>query len=158
MKKFFREKIVTLAADQLRRGITPKKVAMTLALAVTLGLFPILGATTFLCLIAGVLFRLNHPILQVINHLLYPLQILMIPAFIRAGEKIFGAEPIPFNLLVWKDEFFRSPMGFLEKFGMAGVHAIAAWCVVFPFAVFLLYRVFLPFTLRLEMKVEGDVL
>ncbi len=127
-------------ADQLTRGITPQKIAFTLTLGFAIGIFPILGSTTLLCFFAGSMFQLNQPLLQTLNYALYPLNILLIPAFIRAGEKIFGADPVPFNLGVWLESLRNSPSAFLHEFGMAGVHAVAAWCLIVPVPAFIVYR------------------
>lgn len=126
--------------DQLTRGITPQKIAFTLTLGFAIGIFPILGSTTVLCLFAGAFFQLNQPLLQTLNYLMYPLHILLIPAFIRAGEKIFGADPVPFNLGVWLETFRNSPSAFLHEFGMAGLHAVAAWCLIVPIPAFVVYQ------------------
>jgi hypothetical protein len=53
LKKFWRERVVALVASQLVQGITPQKMALTIALGLSLGIFPILGATTTLCALAG---------------------------------------------------------------------------------------------------------
>ncbi len=144
MKIFFKEKLLGLIKDQLKQGITPKKVALTLALSLVLGIFPILGATTLLCLFVGFTMKLNQPILHIMNYILYPVHILLIPAFIRVGESLFGAPPVPFNLLVWIDVFRKSPFEFLHKFGLAGVHAVAAWCLIAPFVAAITYFIFSP--------------
>ncbi len=142
--------------DQLTRGITPRKVAFTLALAFTLGIFPILGSTTILCFFIGLILQLNQPLLQAVNYLLYPLHLLLIPVFIRSGEYIFRAEPIPFNLMVWMQTFKDDPIAFLRNFGMAGVHAVAAWCIVAPMICLISYRVFLTIARRLPMRYNSE--
>src|SRR5438105_748195 len=49
----------------LTQGHTPEKIALSVAFGIALGLFPIFGTTTLLCVLAGVLLRLNHPAIQV---------------------------------------------------------------------------------------------
>src|ERR1700722_17675930 len=46
LRALWRRRVLELAMAQLRQGITPRKIALTIALGVTLGLFPILGTTT----------------------------------------------------------------------------------------------------------------
>ena len=86
---WWQRRVVAPIVQQLRQGITPQKIALTLALGGVLGIFPILGATTLLCGIAGVWLRLNQPIIQLVNYLVYPLQIALLIPFYRAGFPIF---------------------------------------------------------------------
>jgi hypothetical protein len=80
---------------QLRQGITPEQIALTLALATVLGIFPILGATTILCGTAALLLRLNQPLIQAANYLLTPLHLALLLPFYRAGETLFSNEHVP---------------------------------------------------------------
>ena len=98
MREFLRRRIVQPIIDLLKQGITPEKIALSLAFGICLGVFPVLGSTTILCLAAAFLFRLNIPAIQLVNYLIYPVQIVLIMPFIRLGERIVGARPIPFSL------------------------------------------------------------
>ena len=49
LKKFWRERVLGLIVAQFTQGVTPQKISLTIALGLTLGIFPILGATTALC-------------------------------------------------------------------------------------------------------------
>jgi len=46
---FFRRRIARPIVELLRQGVTPEKMALSLALGVALGVFPVLGTTTALC-------------------------------------------------------------------------------------------------------------
>ena len=87
----WRRRVLGVALAQLRQGITPQRIALTVALGAVLGLFPILGTTTALCLLAGVFLKLNQPILQVVNWVAAPLQLPGIYFFVRTGERLTGS-------------------------------------------------------------------
>ena len=94
---FWQRRVVALIVAQLRQGITPEKIALTIALGLVLGLFPIIGATTLLCSLAALLLRLNQPVIQLVNYLTFPLQLgLIIPVY-RAGERLFFQTPVPLS-------------------------------------------------------------
>lgn len=118
-------------------------MAFSIALGLLVGIFPIFGSTTFLCFLAGFAFKLNHPLLQTINYLMYPVHLALIIPFIRLGEFFFGAEPIPLSIPVLKEQFSQDPMQFLKEFGLAGLHGIAGWCLITPILFIILYRIFL---------------
>jgi uncharacterized protein (DUF2062 family) len=58
--------------DLLRQGITPEKIALSIALGAVLGIFPVLGSTTILCAAAAFVLRLNLSAIQIVNFLIYP--------------------------------------------------------------------------------------
>ena len=92
---WWQRRVIAPIVAQLKQGITPQQIALTLALGAVLGIFPILGATTALCALAGVWLRLNQPLIQLVNYLVYPLQLALLIPLYRAGERLFGAEPVP---------------------------------------------------------------
>jgi uncharacterized protein (DUF2062 family) len=143
LRKTF-QKIRAMVLDQLRQGITPEKIALTIAAAAALGVFPLLGTTTFLCLAFGVAVRLNQPLMQLVNYLVYPLQIAGIYLFVRLGERLVGARPMSFRVEQIVGSFAADPLAFLRKFGMTGVHGIIGWFVVVIPCAFVVYGVLLP--------------
>lgn len=144
--------------SQLKQGATPSKLALTLAVGMALGVFPILGSTTLLCLLAGAWLRLNQPVLQLFNYFLYPVQIALIPVFIRIGERLFHAPPMPFSVSQLLTFFKNDPAAFLRRFGMAGVHGIAAWALIAPALAVVAYRLLVPALRGLARAagLEGD--
>lgn len=130
---FWRRRLIEPIKTQLTQGVTPTALSVALAAGVLCGIFPILGTTTILTTLVAFVFRLNQPVMQSINWLIYPLQIALIPVFIRAGEFLFQAEPIPFSIPEMLKIFSESPGGFFAEFWMTLVHCIVAWIVVAPF-------------------------
>ena len=60
----FRRWVVLPLINQLKRGTSPEELSWTIALGVTLGIFPIMGSTSLVCFIAGWIFKLNQAILH----------------------------------------------------------------------------------------------
>jgi uncharacterized protein (DUF2062 family) len=107
-------------------------VSAAVVIAFALAIIPVIGVTTLLCLLAGRLFRLNHIVMQVVNHVSYPLQILLLVPFVRLGETIVGADPIALSPGALIDEFNKSFGGFVAQFGMAYVHGLLGWVLTVP--------------------------
>ncbi len=131
-------------ARQLTQGITPEKVALTLAVGSALALFPILGTTTLLCLLAGIVLRLNQPIIQLVNALCTPLHIPVIYGFVRMGFWIFGIPYTHPGIRMMEHMLWYDPREFLDQFGRTALHAIVAWAVIAPFWMILVYLFALP--------------
>lgn len=139
LKNFWRERVVALVAAQLVQGFTPQKIALTLSLGLNLGIFPILGATTTLCAVAGLWLRLNQPVIQLVNWLASPLQLMFIVVFVRLGEWLVHAPHISFFIPELIQKFHQSPLKFLREFGLTGLHGILAWLIIAPFLTALIY-------------------
>jgi uncharacterized protein (DUF2062 family) len=141
MREFLRRRIVQPIIELLKQGITPEKIALSLAFGICLGVFPVLGSTTILCLAVAFLFRLNIPAIQLVNYLIYPVQIALIMPFIRLGEKIVGARPIPFSLSQMVGMLRADMWGTTVALWHTTVHAMIGWAVFGPVAIWLLYEV-----------------
>jgi uncharacterized protein (DUF2062 family) len=142
--KLWRERVIGLIVAQLIQGVTPQKIALTIALGFTLGIFPILGATTALCAIAGVWLKLNQPVIQTMNWVISPIQLSLILVFVRIGEWIMRAPRVSFSVPGLIQKFDQNPIQFMRQFGMTGVHGMVAWLFIAPFLAVAIYAVLLP--------------
>jgi len=144
LTKFWRERVLGIIHAQLVQGVTPQKIALTVAMGATLGVFPILGATTTLCVIAGIWLKLNQPIIQMVNWLMSLFQLTLILVFVRMGEWIMRAPRVSFSVPELVQKFHESPARFFQQFGMTGVHGIVAWLLIAPFLTTAIYYLLLP--------------
>lgn len=140
MRELARRRILEPLLAQLRQGITPEKLALTLALGLALGAFPVLGVTTLLCAAAGVALRLNQPAIQVANYLAYPLQLGLFVPFFHAGAWILGADPVSFSLSQVRAELSADAWGTVGRYWEANLRAVVAWAMVAPPFVWLTYH------------------
>jgi len=128
--KLSRKHILDTLTQALKQGITPQKLALTCALGVVIGIFPILGTTTLLCLGAALLLRLNIPILQLVNYLVTALQVVLIFPFIQAGVFIFGLKPFAYTrdqlITLFRNDFWS----LLKESGIFIAAGIAAWLLL----------------------------
>jgi uncharacterized protein (DUF2062 family) len=137
-------RIVGPLRDQLVQGASPRALALSLGVGAALGLFPILGTTTLLCLAAGVALRLNHGALQVANYLVASFQLPLIYAFVRLGERVLGATPVRFSIPALMAELQADPTGFLARWGVTGLHGVLGWTLVAPLVALGLYTLLVP--------------
>jgi uncharacterized protein (DUF2062 family) len=149
LREFWRRRVLGVLMAQLRQGITPQKVALTIAIGVVLGLFPVLGSTTLLCFAVGALLKLNQPIIQLVNYLIYPLQFPGIYFFIRIGEWLTRTAPLSFSIPGLIQQFRAAPRHFFQEFGMTALRGVLAWTLIAPFVATALYVGLLPVLRRL---------
>src|SRR5579872_6178647 len=98
MREKIYHRVVEPLLSLLRQGLSPERLALSVALGIALGVFPVLGTTTLLCGLAAILFRLNVPAMQLVNYLVFSLQLALLIPFIRLGELLYGADPAPLTL------------------------------------------------------------
>ena len=151
LRGFWRRRVVDVMLAQLRQGITPQKIALTLALGSIFALFPILGTTTILCVLVGVALKLNQPIIQLVNWIAWPLQIPGIYFFVRAGEWLTHSPPVSFSISALLVAFKDSPVRFLQQYGMTGLRGVLAWALIAPGIAALIYVLTLPLLKRMRV-------
>ncbi len=151
---WWRRWLVAPVVKQLTLGTTPEKIAWTISLGVVLGVFPIMGSTTLVCLFVGWLFRLNQPVLHVFKTLVYPLHLALILVFIRLGERLYGVPLISFSIPQLLGRFKADPLQFARDFGMAAWHGVSAWLLIAPVAVILIKVAVLPVLRQLAVSLQ----
>ena len=125
--------------EQLTQGLSPEKIALTVAVGLTIAVNPIIGTTTILCFAAAWALRLNQPIIQAINWSSYALQLLLIFPFIRLGEKIFRAPRESRSLERLVAMMKADPAGTLADVRVTLGHAVVAWILVAPLLTAAIY-------------------
>lgn len=128
----WRRWVVNPVTKQLNQGSSPEKLAWTIAFSVTLGIFPIMGTTTMMCLLFGWLLKLNQPLLHIFKTFTYPLHLALILVFIHVGQKMHGVPPITDSIPQMLVRFQQDPMQFARDFGLAAWHGITAWLLIAP--------------------------
>ncbi len=155
---FWQRRIVHPIIQQLTQGISPEKIALTLAIGSALALFPIVGTTTLLCLLFGIVLRLNQPIIQLVNGICTPLHLPVILALIRLGERLFGIPHTRLSIRFMSQLFWDEPGVFFHRFGTTALHAIVAWTLIMPVWITLVYFIARPVLAELNrMRAEAAV-
>jgi len=116
------------AADWLCQGISPRRLALTLALGFAIGCFPVVGIPTALCALLALALRLNLPAIQAANYLVMPLQLVLIVPFVRFGGWLLASRP---NRVTNAGALLHaSPINVLFGLGGLAGHAMLAWLVL----------------------------
>lgn len=145
-----------ILVDQIRQGLTPHEIALTLGVGLCLSVPPVLGTTTLLCTLAAILLRLNQPLIQTINVVAYPLQLLLLVPFLRAGEWLFRTPHTPLSpariLALGKAD----PLGTIASLWTVTWHGAVVWVVASLPAGYLVYRLSRPALERLAARLRKE--
>jgi uncharacterized protein (DUF2062 family) len=152
MSAFLERRIIRPIMALLKQGVTPEKIALSLALGIVLGIFPVLGATTLLCSLAALLFKLNIPAIHMVNLVVYPLQLAFLLPFYRVGEWLFNAEHLPISVQEIMALIDKDVWGAILFLWDTTVRAIGAWFLVGSVLTLLLYTLLKPGIARLSFK------
>jgi uncharacterized protein (DUF2062 family) len=141
----------------LRQGVSPREIALTIALGFFLGITPVLGSTTLLCALAAVVLRLNLPAIQLVNGLVYPLQLMLLIPFYKCGAWAFGADASTISLDAVA-AMIRADIGnTIRTLWVVTMHALAVWLALGTVGTAILYALLTPLMRRLYQSVSAQV-
>jgi uncharacterized protein (DUF2062 family) len=110
----------------LRMGISPERLALTLALGFAIGCLPLVGVPTALCAVIAVRFGLNIPVIQAANYIAMPFQLALILPLSRFGGWMLSAGHRP----ALASTLSHGPLQAIWMSGTVASHALAAWLVI----------------------------
>ena len=138
----------------LRMGATPERLAWSIAVGLVVGVNPLLGTTTALCLALSFLLRLNIVAAQVANHAVFPLEVALVIPFIRAGSRLFRTSALPLTTSVLLQDARTSPIALVRLVWVWEWHALVVWIVAGALAVPALALALTPVLVRIHARIQ----
>jgi uncharacterized protein (DUF2062 family) len=139
----------------LRMGASPEKLAWSIAAGLLIGINPILGSTTLLCLALAFLFRLNVAASQLGNHIVYPLELILVIPFIRTASRIFHTAPMPLSASELLHAAREHPLALTRQLWLWEWHAFLVWVILAAVAVPVIALTLTPLLRRLLNRVRA---
>jgi len=147
---WFRRRVADPLLALLRQGLAPETLALTVALGIAAGLVPFLGAITTVSAILALRLRLNMAAIQLISHLMTPLQLLLLIPLLRQGARLLGnAREQDFSLSQVRHLFAEDWRAALHLLWRAELGALLLWLLASVPLVAVLYYVLRPLFRRL---------
>jgi len=140
----YHNKILKPLVNFLKEGLSPEKLALSVALGFVIGIIPVLGITTIMCALVAIIFRINMPAIQLINYFVYPLQLILFIPFLKFGAFIFPSEELIFSLFFIKGLLQQDFWLAVQLFWKANLGAIIIWFAISPFIIAIIYYSVLP--------------
>lgn len=153
-KGFLYRRVALPILALLRRGASPRRLAWSIALGLLIGINPVLGTTTVLCLALAMLLRLNVAVSQLVNHLLYPVQLLLLVPFLQLGSDLFHSEPLPFSARTLLEMARHDPLEFVHKIWRWELHAFLVWLALAVVLVPLIAVALTPLLKRVSARMQ----
>jgi uncharacterized protein (DUF2062 family) len=144
MLAIVRRRVVDPVLGLLRQGLSPRDLALCLALGAGVGMFPVLGVSTPTLTVIALWQRLNLAAIQLVSWLVGPVQLVLIIPFMRLGEWVLGSEPQPMTIEAGMEILSQGVLQAIVTLWDAIVHASVGWVLIGPVAIFVLYRSLIP--------------
>lgn len=151
---FLYRRVVLPVLALLRMGASPEKLAWSIALGIVVGLNPLIGSTTLLCLALAAALRLNLAASQLANHVMYPVQIVLIVPFLGLGARVFRTGPIPLSPKLLFHEARMHPWLLVKSLWVWEWHALVLWAVCAAVLLPVIALLITPFLRKLLARVE----
>ena len=146
------KKLKATLITQLKQGATPEKLSQSIVAGLLIGVFPLMGVTTILSGVAGALFKLNHIAVQAVTYAMYPVQLIMIPIYIKVVSLMIGAEDVPIRPDLILKLFAEDWLSCLKKYAWISLVAVILWTLVSAVIFNLLQKIFLKVVLKLKFR------
>ena len=129
IREFIRCKIFRPLLRQLRGGVTPRRLAWSLALGIVIGINPSVGITTVLVVMVAWTFGLNQVASQIGAHAVTPLHLLLFIPFIELGVHLFHTRRLPLNRKQI-EHLSHHPLRLFHEIWQWEWHALVVWGMV----------------------------
>jgi uncharacterized protein (DUF2062 family) len=149
------ESVQRKVAVWLRQGISPRRLALTLALGFAIGCIPVVGIPTVVCGVLALAFGLNLPAIQAANYVAMPLQLALIVPFVRLGGRLHAFGPRP--AMDAHALLHTSPLDAASLMGGLAGQALLAWVVIAIPAVALMTAVLTALLRRVPAVAAGEI-
>ena len=147
---WLRRRVLDPLLNLLKQGLAPGQLALTVALGVVVGIVPLLGTTTVLAALVAWRLRLNVAAMQLVTHLLTPLQLLLFVPLLRQGARLLGnAQEQNLSLAQMRHLFAEDWRAALHLLWRAELGAVVLWLLASVPLVAVLYFVLRPLFRRL---------
>jgi uncharacterized protein (DUF2062 family) len=155
VRTIFRERMLAPILNLLREGTSPRRLAWSLAIGLVIGINPLLGSTTFVCLAAALLFRLNLIASQIANHVVYPLELALFFVFIRIGDWLFHTGRMPMHRKALLESVRHHPWDTTRLLWSWEWHALVVWLFFAAIVAPLLAAILTPVLRRMSPRQSG---
>ncbi len=129
IREFFRCRILRPLLRQLRGGVTPRRLAWSLALGMVIGINPSIGITTLLVIAIAWAFGLNQIASQIGSHAVTPIHLLLFVPFIELGVHLFHTSRLPLDRRQI-EHLSHHPWSLIRDIWKWEWHALIVWGLV----------------------------
>lgn len=114
----------------IKSGISIKRISVSLALGITIGLIPFYGITTILISVVALSLRLNFVAMQIAHYIVHPIQLALLIPFLKVASHIMPNSDVEFTLAeyvsLFKDNFWHA----MQELWLVNLSAVLIWLLI----------------------------
>ena len=129
LREFLRRRILRPLLCLLRGGVTPRRLAWSLALGIVIGINPSVGLTTVIVILLAWTLGLNQIASQIGAHAVAPIHLLLFVPFIQLGVHLFHTRQLPMNRKQL-EHLSHHPMRLIHEIWQWEWHALIVWGIL----------------------------
>lgn len=129
IREFFRYRVLRPLLCLLRGGVTPRRMAWSLALGMAIGINPSVGLTTLIVILLAWIFGLNQVASQIGAHLVAPLHLVLFLPFVQLGVYLFHTRKLPLSAAQIK-HLSHHPLRMVHVMWQWEWHALVIWAMI----------------------------
>ena len=129
VRELFRCRILRPLLRQLRGGVTPRRLAWSLALGMVIGINPSVGLTTLVVILLAWMLGLSQIASQIGVHAVAPFHLLLFIPFIELGVHIFHTRRLPLSRQQI-EHLSHHPWRLVRDIWQWEWHALIVWGIV----------------------------
>jgi uncharacterized protein (DUF2062 family) len=142
-----RRRFVFPLIKAIKAGISIERLAVSLALGITIGLIPLYGFTTLIVGCIALSLRLNFVAMQVAHYVVHPIQIALLIPFLKLGDAIIRSSGISFSVKQYIQLFRTDFWGAVHELWLINLSAVIIWMIIaVPLFILLYYSLKYLFT------------
>jgi uncharacterized protein (DUF2062 family) len=147
IRGWVKRKFILPLIKAIKQGISVERLAVSLALGITVGLIPLYGVTTLIIGLIAISLRLNVVAMQVAHYIVHPLQLALLIPFLKLGDTLIKSSDVSFTISQYIHLFKTDFWGALHELWLINLSAIGIWLVLsIPLFIVLYYS--LIYTIR----------
>jgi uncharacterized protein (DUF2062 family) len=153
----FKDKILVPFKIIPRQGLSTSKLTLSFTIGVIGGLFPVIGLTSMVSLLILMAMKQNFTIVQAMNWIVAPIQLVMIIPFMRLGALLLFKDNLSITLGHIIKAFKPGIWEGLKTVGLMHLYGVLGWLIVaLPVGVILYFFFFVLFSYLRKMKYASN--
>lgn len=124
--------------EAIKCGMSVHVLALSIAVGVYGGVFPIWGTQSLACITLGVPLGASLVVYVAVNQLMSGIALVLIPTFIWVGEQALNVEE-PFEASSLVNMLQADPLGTMKSAQVALFRGVVGWCLLAPPSIALVY-------------------
>jgi hypothetical protein len=155
MRTWAKRRLLKPLQKLLLQGISIDKLAISLALGITIGVIPFYGMTAILISVVALVFRLNLVAMHIAHYIISPLQLALLIPFFKGGSFIAYGTDVGVNIKEYIQLLHADFWMALQQIWLINLSAILVWLIIaIPVSVVLflaIKKVLVKYAARLKL-------